>query len=236
MGDFENLPSSENELEQNISETIEVNEENAEEVKAETAEETQEESKKGSFVTDLFDWLDVFVKAMIVVVILFTAVFKIATIDGESMENTVFHGEKVIISNVFYTPKQGDIVVVSRNYKNSADCYERSSAPIIKRVIATEGQTVDIDFEKGIVYVDGKALDEPYTKTATTLHYDVEFPITVQNNCVFLLGDNRNDSLDSRASWIGANGTGQVDKRYILGKVLTRIYPLNKIGSLNDEQ
>lgn len=193
-------------------------------------------NSKSAFVADLFDWLDVFVKAIIVVVILFTAVFKIATIDGDSMQNTVFEGEKVIISNLFYTPKQGDIVVVSRNYKNSADCYDRSSAPIIKRIIATEGQTVDIDFEKGIVYVDGKALDEPYTKTATNLHYDVEFPITVQKNCVFLLGDNRNDSLDSRASWIGANGTGQVDKRYILGKVLTRIYPLNKIGSLNDEQ
>lgn len=196
--------------------------------------EIKTDNKKTTFVTDLFDWLDVFVKAIIVVVILFTALFKIATIDGQSMENTVFNGEKVIISNVFYTPKQGDIVVVSRNYKNSADCYERNSAPIIKRVIATEGQTVDIDFKKGIVYVDGKALDEPYAKTPTNLHYDVDFPITVDKNCVFLLGDNRNDSLDSRASWIGANGTGQVNERYILGKVLTRIYPLNKIGSLNN--
>ncbi len=196
--------------------------------------EVKSEKKKSTFVSDLFEWLDVFVKAIIVVVILFTAVFKIATIDGDSMQNTVFEGEKVIISNIFYSPKQGDIVVVSRNYKNSADCYERNSAPIIKRVIATEGQTVDIDFEKGIVYVDGNALDEPYAKTPTNLHYDVEFPITVDENCVFLLGDNRNDSLDSRATWIGDDGTGLVDKRYILGKVLTRIYPFNKIGSLNN--
>lgn len=205
-------------------------------IKSDKSTETKQENEKSSFVINLFDWLDVFVKAMIVVVILFTAVFKIATIDGDSMQNTVFHGEKVIISNVFYSPKQGDIVVVSRNYKNSADCYERNSAPIIKRVIATEGQTVDIDFEEGIVYVDGKALDEPYTKTPTNLSYDIDFPITVKKDCVFLLGDNRNDSLDSRSSRIGAEGTGQVDKRYILGKVLTRIYPLNKIGSLNDEQ
>lgn len=207
-----------------------------EEIQPTVNEEKQPKNKKGSFVNDMFDWLDVFVKALIVVVILFTAIFKIATIDGDSMQNTVFEGEKVILTSAFYYPKQGDIVVVSRNYNNAADSYERSSAPIIKRVIATEGQTVDIDFEKGIVYVDGNALDEPYTKTPTNLHYDVQFPITVDKNCVFLLGDNRNDSLDSRASWIGNNGTGQVDKRYILGKVVTRIYPLDKIGGLDDEQ
>ncbi len=204
-------------------------------VKPEHKKEKKATSGKGSFIIDLFDWLDVFVKAIVVVAIIFTAVFKIATIDGDSMQNTVFEGERVVISNLFYTPKQGDIVVVSRNYKNSADCYERRSEPIIKRIIATEGQTVDIDFEEGIVYVDGKALKEPYTKTPTNLSYDVKFPITVQENCVFVLGDNRNDSLDSRSSSIGADGTGQIDKRYILGEVLTRIYPLNKFGSLDNE-
>ena len=209
--------------------------ENDEDIQSREQEDKQVENTKTTFVADLFDWLDVFVKAIIVVVILFTAVFKIATIDGESMENTVFHGEKVIISNFLYKPKQGDIVVVSRNYKNSADCYERNSEPIIKRVIATEGQTVDINFETGVVYVDGKPLKEPYTKTPTNLSYDVKFPITVKDNCVFLLGDNRNASLDSRSSSIGSDGTGQIDKRYVLGRVLTRIYPLNKIGGLDNE-
>ena len=228
MDNFEDIIQTEND-DENLQPNL------VEEKQEEKQADNYDEDKKTTFVADLFDWFDVFVKAIIVVVILFTAVFKIATIDGESMENTVFHGEKVVISNFLYEPKQGDIVVVSRNYKNSADCYERSSEPIIKRVIATEGQTVDINFETGVVYVDGKALKEPYTKTPTNLNYDVKFPITVEENCIFLLGDNRNASLDSRSSTIGADGTGQVDKRYVLGKVLTRIYPLNKIGGLDNE-
>ena len=102
--------------------------------------------------------------------------------------------------------------------------------PIIKRVIATEGQTVDIDFENGVVFVDGKRLIEPYTRTPTNLSYDVKFPITVKKNCVFVMGDNRNDSLDSRSSSIGDGG--MLDKRYILGKALIRIFPFDKFGKI----
>ena len=130
---------------------------------------------------------------------------------------------------MFYTPKNGDIVVISRNIDNSVD--EESSAPIIKRIIATEGQTVDIDFEQGIVFVDGVALDEPYTRTPTNLKYDIEFPVLVDDGCVFVLGDNRNDSRDSRSSLIGNNG--MIDTRYILGKAVFRILPFDKIGGLS---
>lgn len=177
----------------------------------------------------VFEWLEIIITAIIAVVIIFTFVFKVVTIEGGSMKETIHHGEKVIISNMFYTPKNGDIVVVSRNIDNSVD--EESSAPIIKRIIATEGQTVDIDFEQGIVFVDGVALDEPYTRTPTNLKYDIEFPVLVDDGCVFVLGDNRNDSRDSRSSLIGDNG--MIDTRYILGKAVFRILPFDKIGGLS---
>ena len=122
----------------------------------------------------ILEGLDVIVTAMIAVIILFSFVFRIPTIDGNSMNDTLFNGERVIISNVMYEPKYGDIVVISRNYTNDSENIERYSMPIIKRVIATEGQTVDIDFEKGIVYVDGKELKEDYTRTPTNLSYDIK--------------------------------------------------------------
>ena len=180
----------------------------------------------------ILEGLDVIVTAMIAVIILFSFVFRIPTIDGNSMNDTLFNGERVIISNVMYEPKYGDIVVISRNYTNDSENIERYSMPIIKRVIATEGQTVDIDFEKGIVYVDGKELKEDYTRTPTNLSYDIKFPVTVKENCVFVMGDNRNDSLDSRSSQIGDGG--MIDKRYILGKAFLRIFPFNKFGKIGN--
>ena len=152
------------------------------------------------------------------------------TIDGDSMNNTLFNGERVVISNVFYKPKYGDIIVISRDYDNVPGTTDRSSMPIIKRVIATEGQTVDIDFEEGIVYVDGVALKESYTRTPTNLSYDVKFPVTVKEGYVFVLGDNRNNSLDSRSSQIGEEGL--IDTRYIMGKALFRVFPFDKFGKI----
>lgn len=178
----------------------------------------------------VLEGLDVIISAMIAVILLFVFIFKIPTIDGNSMNNTLFDGERIVISNVGYEPKYGDIVVISRNYNNSSDNIDHSAMPIIKRVIATEGQTVDIDFEKGVVTVDGVELDEPYTRTPTNLSYDIKFPVTVKENCVFVMGDNRNDSLDSRSSSIGDGG--MVDKRYILGKALFRIFPFNRFGGI----
>jgi signal peptidase I len=137
------------------------------------------------------------------------------------MNNTLIHGERVIITNLFYEPKAGDIVVISRNKENSIFTATKDNEPIIKRVIALEGQTVDIDFEAGIVYVDGIALDEPYTKTPTNTRSDVQFPVIVDEGCVFVLGDNRGNSLDSRSTRVGC-----VDERYIVGKVLFRFFPL----------
>ncbi len=183
-----------------------------------------ENNKNGLFL-QLFDWLDVIVSAAVVVVLIFTFVFRVATVQGRSMENTFFENDKLIISNVLYKPEQGDVVIISRNVENTVS--GDTELPIIKRVIAVENQTVDIDFNTGVVFVDGKALDEPYTKTPTKIPGDINFPVTVPENCVFVLGDNRNDSLDSRFSIIGDDG--MIDTRYILGRVVLRISPFDKI-------
>ena len=188
--------------------------------------------KKSQFKKDIFDWIEVLVHSILIVVLCFSFLFRIATIDGPSMMNTLHDGERVIISNLFYKPKVGDIVVISRNKENSVFTINSSNTPIIKRIIATEGQSVDIDFEKGIVYVDGIALDEPYARTPTTRKFDIDFPVTVDEGCVFVLGDNRNDSMDSRDSRIGEYG--MVDTRYILGHAVYRIFPFNKIGKIDE--
>ncbi len=188
--------------------------------------------KRPTLAFEMFDWLEVVVTAIIAVVLIFTLVFRVATIKGRSMQNTLFENQKVIITNWLYTPKNGDIVVVSRNIDNSPSV-DQAKTPIIKRVIAVSGQTVDIDFTAGVVYVDGVALDEPYTRTPTNLSYDVTFPLYVPDGYVFCLGDNRNDSLDSRSSMIGENGL--IDTRYILGHADWRIFPFDQIGKIDHE-
>ncbi len=175
----------------------------------------------------LLEWLEIIVISVVAVVVILTFIFKVVTINGPSMMDTLYSGDKVIISSLFYTPQKGDVVVISRNESNN---FSNSNAeePIIKRVIATEGQTVNIDFTQGIVYVDGVALSEPYTRTPTTLMEGVVFPVTVPENCVFVLGDNRNDSTDSRDPSIGDEG--MIDVRYIMGKAIIRVFPFDSIG------
>lgn len=188
-------------------------------------------SLKSKVKNEIFDWLHVFSVIIVIIVLIFTFIFKPATIEGTSMENTLYENEKVIITGLFYKPRYGDVVVISRNIENTYETgVSESNLPIIKRVIATEYQMVDIDFEKGVVIVDGVELDEPYVKTPTNLKYDIEFPVMVEKGCVFVLGDNRNISLDSRSSQIG--NFGMVDTRYILGRVICRVFPFNKFGPL----
>lgn len=150
-----------------------------------------------------------------VIMVLFLLVFRVIVVSGSSMYDTLIHGDYLLlVSNLFYRePEKGDIIVVS---KESFD----DGAPIIKRVIAVEGQTVDIDFDQGIVYVDGTALEEDYTHTSTNVSEGVEFPLTVDENCVFAMGDNRNNSRDSRSPDIG-----QIDRREILGKAIYLFLP-----------
>lgn len=197
---------------------------------ADNLPDNPKEEKKPGDTEEIFEWLDVLTTAIITVVIIFSLLFRVATISGPSMQNTLFTGDRVIISNLGYTPKRGDIVVISRNVNNSVEDAATSKEPIIKRVIAVGGQTVNIDFERGVVSVDGVELDEPYAKTPTTTKYDVEFPLYVPEGYIFVLGDNRNESMDSRDSRIGEGGL--VDTRYVLGHAVFRIFPFNSIGSL----
>lgn len=148
-------------------------------------------------------------------VLVLLILFRVVVVSGTSMNMTLLDGDYLLLlSNLFYrTPEQGDIVVVS---KSSFD----DGAPIVKRVIATEGQTVNIDFDEGVVYVDGIPLEEDYTFTPTNLSGGVSFPLTVEEGCIFVMGDNRNGSRDSRFPEIGL-----VDRREVLGKVLLLFLP-----------
>ena len=223
-GENEKLFFGEGDFSSQITENSEV------EAQPENAEASAEQTPKKGLIFNIFEWLDVVVASVVVVVILFTFVFRLVAIDGDSMNNTLIDGERVIITNMFYTPEKGDIVVISRNTENSS-VVGSYKEPIIKRVIATEGDTVDIDFDKGIVYVNNEALKEDYIKEPTYRRADVKFPLVVKENCVFVLGDNRNDSKDSRTSEIGDNG--QIDVKYILGHAVLRVFPLNKFGGIN---
>ena len=169
------------------------------------------EEEKGNFLLflhDLYYILAVFLLAVLLMI-------RIVVVVGPSMRNTLQDGDcLILISSIWYPqPKYGDIVVAS---KRSFD----DGKSIIKRVIATEGQTVDIDFERGIVYVDGHALEEDYVNTATTLQEGVQFPLTVGEGEIFVLGDNRNNSKDSRNPEIGL-----IDCREVLGKAILLVFP-----------
>ena len=184
---------------------------------ASESQESEEEQGKSqqSIQKTILSYLHDIAFGMVAILLLFMIVFRVVVVSGPSMQQTLQHGDcLVLLNSVFYRePKAGDIVVATKSsYKDGE--------PIIKRVIATEGQVVDINFEKGIVYVDGVALVEPYVNTPTNLYEGVSFPLTVKENCVFVMGDNRNDSKDSRSVEIG-----QIDRRELLGKALFLVLP-----------
>ena len=202
-------------------------------VDLEYAQNLKEEKTTQTLTQNIFEWLEIIVGSVIAVIVIFGLLFRVATIDGPSMQNTLYHGEKIIITNFAYKAKQGDIVVVSRNMENNVENNNDTNGPIIKRVIAVGGQTVDIDFKTGKVSVDGKVLKEDYISTPTYDEYDVDFPVTVPEGCVFVLGDNRGNSLDSRSASIGVNG--MIDEKYILGHAVFRVFPFERMGRLDNK-
>ncbi len=170
--------------------------------------------KKSGFKTEVYDWIQCLVTALVACILIFLFVGQVIGVEGGSMYPTLHDKDKVIISNLLYTPKQGDVVVLTKK--------AFGEEAIVKRVIATEGQTVDIDFDEGVVTVDGVELIEPYINELTHKYYDLSFPLTVEEGCVFVMGDNRNHSTDSRYSVIGC-----VDTRCILGKVYMILLPFS---------
>lgn len=165
-------------------------------------------------VATVFDWLGSLFMALVVVLLIMTFGFRIIDVDGKSMEPTLIDTDKVAITDLFYTPHDGDIVIISH-----AEDYQK---PLVKRVIATAGQELELDYENNAVYVDGELLDEPYIQ-GTTIHGDVpeeELNGVVPEGKVFVMGDNRGISLDSRYRQIGF-----IDESYIIGKAQLDIIP-----------
>lgn len=180
----------------------------------------EENKKKTTDYEELFEWLETLIVAFFAVILVFTFILRIAEVSGESMLPTLLDKDKLLVSYIGYTPENGDIVLV--------DCNDSSlEEVIVKRVIAKEGQTVDINFETGTVKVDGAELKEDYINNLTQLDEGGhQYPVTVPADCVFVMGDNRMNSLDSRSDMVGF-----VPEENILGKVIFRYFPFDKIGT-----
>ena len=181
------------------------------------------EKKKSTPLQEFVEIIDAILVAVVASILTLSLVFRTGYVDGPSMTSTLLNGDRYIVSGLFFTPKQGDIVVFQPEM--TANDYSLW----VKRVIATEGQTIDIR-EDGKVYVDGVELTELYLDshqvTLTKSRSKIEFPLTVPQGHVFVMGDNRLDSKDSR-------DIGCIDTRRILGEVLFRIYPVKDLGFVN---
>lgn len=167
---------------------------------------------------EIYDWIYCLSVALITCVVIFAFFIRLIDVRGTSMNPTLNNNDKMLVSGLFYEPKVGDVVVFKK------DEYDPERA-LVKRVIATEGQVINMDFDHGIVYVDGVPIEEDYIMEPTTNKIDFIGPQTVPEGCVFVMGDNRNASTDSRDKRIG-----MVDVRLIIGRAYCVIYPTNEIG------
>lgn len=177
----------------------------------------------GRYKSEFFEWGEALVISLTVIVLLFTFVVRLVGVEGTSMVPTLQDRDKVILLNnlLYHEPQKGDIVVLAKKEFFNGN-------PIVKRVIATAGDTINIDFDAGKVYVNGELQDEPYINEPTHEQLDMTFPQTVPKGCIFVMGDNRNRSTDSRDTRLG-----MVDTRYVLGHVLARVLPINSLGKIS---
>ncbi|MBQ9111426.1 MAG: signal peptidase I [Oscillospiraceae bacterium] len=196
----------------------------------------QTPAKKQGLFHDIMDIIETMVVSVFVVLLLFTYIMRPVTVDGRSMNPTLVNQDKLVMFRLCYAPTRGDIVVVDNQEGHVLDENGRVKASgyslhenIIKRIIAVAGQTVEVDEKAGKVYVDGVELDEPYINEPT-LSNDGAFiyPITVPEGYVFVMGDNRNHSTDSRNPCVGL-----VAEEDVLGKAFFRYYPFSEIGFIS---
>lgn len=180
----------------------------------------EETPKEGSLAVALYEWLQVVVGCLTAIVLLFLFVGRILYVDGDSMVPTLHNRDVMVVQELGYTPHQGDVVVLTQEFRTV-------TGPIVKRVIATGGQTVDIDYAAGTVTVDGEALDEPYInyEPMQVPWYEDYSHITVPEGQIFVMGDNRNHSNDSRDKLLGT-----VDTRRVIGRAVTVLFPVQDFG------
>ena len=184
-------------------------------------EENKKKKTKSEKGSSLFDFASIIMTGIIAIALVFTFFFRTATVSGRSMQPTLNGGDMLMVTAFDNTHEAGDIVVITQP--------NAFNEPIIKRIIAVGGQTVDIDFDKGIVYIDGEPEKVTYSLGApTNEREDFRGPVTIPEGYLFVMGDNRNGSLDSRSTTIG-----MVEEEYVLGRVITRILPFEKIDYIN---
>lgn len=182
--------------------------------------------KKGAFLRSVIENLEVIVMAACAVILIFTLGVRVCAVNGTSMYDTLNHEDKLLVSNLFYTPERGDIIVFHMTGE------DRFNEPLVKRVIATGGEWLDINFETWEVRIadnpemeNAVTIDEPYIYLGEPARfYNISFPLQVPEGHLFVMGDNRHGSADSRSSMCGF-----VDERRVMGKVVCRIYPFTKI-------
>lgn len=180
------------------------------------------EADPNSSSRETYDWIQCLLVALIICVLIFMFCVRVIDVIGASMNPTLYNGEKMLVSGLFYKPKVGDVVVFKK------DEYDPNKL-LVKRVVAVEGQEINMDFENGIVYIDGVAIAEDYISEPTYNKLDFIGPKTVPEGCVFVMGDNRNASIDSRKSEIG-----MLDNRLILGKAYCVVYPVSQFRMIGD--
>lgn len=185
------------------------------------AQSEEQLSSGDSLKLDLYFWLQALVMALVALILIFTLVGRIIGVDGSSMVPTLHHGDMLILQSLGYKPRQNDVVVLTKE--------SFMEQPIVKRVIAVGGQTVDIDYTENTVYVDGVALDEPYiNELMEDLGPESITHAEVPEGSIFVMGDNRNHSSDSRSPRLGV-----VDERYVLGRALMVLLPVQDFGVID---
>ena len=212
--------------ERDIEPVIDASEPSEDISEAQNTDDTANKNKN-RFLSELVDYIEIFVVAVCSVILLFSFAFRFCKVRGESMEDTLFEPETLVLSDIFYTPERGDIIVFHQT--------GALNEPIVKRVIATAGETVEIDYDNvnfsmtvTVTHEDGSVsvLDEDYIKYEGRSIYP-PMEVTVPEGYLFVMGDNRNNSKDSRDSDIGL-----VDSRRVMGEVIFRLSPFDKFGKV----